>query len=89
MEIVVANEAIVQDGLASLVRRAAANGQVDEGLDPAAAATWIRKIVDAVYLNAGDGADVDPIPMLRLIIARFLDRDGNRHGAEKRDDTSE
>lgn len=72
MEIVVANEAIVQDGLASLVRRAAAGRQVDRGLDPAAAATWIRKIIDAVYLNAGDSADVDPIPMLRLIIARFL-----------------
>jgi AcrR family transcriptional regulator len=72
MEIVVANEAIVQDGLAALVRRAAAIGQVDRGLDPAAAATWIRKIIDAVYLNAGDGADADPIPMLRLIIARFL-----------------
>jgi AcrR family transcriptional regulator len=72
MEIVVANEAIVQDGFASLVRRAAVNEQVDKGLDPAAAATWIRKIIDAVYLNAGDGADVDPIPMLRLIIARFL-----------------
>jgi len=72
MEIVVANEEIVQDGLASLVRRAAANGQADKGLDAAEAATWIRKIIDAVYLNAGDGADVDPIPMLRLIIARFL-----------------
>jgi AcrR family transcriptional regulator len=72
MEIVVANEAIVQDGLASLIRRAAANGHVDKGLDPAAAATWIRKIIDAVYLNAGDSADVDPVPMLRLIIARFL-----------------
>jgi AcrR family transcriptional regulator len=71
MEIVVANEAIVQDGLVSLVRRAAAIGQVDGGLDPAATATWIRKIVDAVYLNAGDGAD-DPIPMLHLIISRFL-----------------
>jgi hypothetical protein len=55
-----------------LVRRAAANGHVDKGLDPAAAATWIRKIIDAVYLNAGDSADVDPIPMLRLITARFL-----------------
>jgi AcrR family transcriptional regulator len=72
MEIVVANEAIVQDGLASLIRRAAGNGHVDKGLDPAVAATWIRRIIDAVYLNAGDGADVDPVPMLRLIIARFL-----------------
>jgi AcrR family transcriptional regulator len=72
MEIVVANEAIVQDGLASLVRRAAVEGHVDKSLDPATAATWIRRIIDAVYLNAGDSADVDPIPMLRLIIARFL-----------------
>jgi TetR/AcrR family transcriptional regulator, transcriptional repressor of aconitase len=72
MEIVVANEAIVQDGLASLVRRAAVEGHVDNSLDPATAATWIRRIIDAVYLNAGDSADVDPIPMLRLIIARFL-----------------
>jgi hypothetical protein len=62
----------VQDGLASLVRRAAAARQVDGDLDPAAAATWIRKIIDAVYLNAGGSADVDPIPMLRLITARFL-----------------
>jgi AcrR family transcriptional regulator len=72
MEIVVANEAIVQDGLESLIRRAAAKGDLDEGLDPAEAATWIRKIIDAVYLNAGDAADPDPIPMLHLIISRFL-----------------
>jgi TetR/AcrR family transcriptional regulator, transcriptional repressor of aconitase len=91
MEIVVANEAIVQDGLASLVRRAAANGQVDEGLDPAAAATWIRTIIDAVYLNAGDGADVDPIPMLQLIIARFLEIDTGSESTRRRKgvDTSE
>lgn len=71
MEIVVANEAIVQDGLESLIRRAAAKGDLDEGLDPAEAAAWIRKIIDAVYLDAGEGDD-DPIPMLRLIISRFL-----------------
>jgi AcrR family transcriptional regulator len=71
MEIVAANEAIVQDGLATLVRRASQSGQVDSSLDPDAAATWIRKIIDAVYLNAG-GADDDPIPMLRLIVTRFL-----------------
>jgi TetR/AcrR family transcriptional regulator, transcriptional repressor of aconitase len=91
MEIVVANEAIVQDGLASLVRRAATNGQVDGGLDPAAAATWIRKIVDAVYLNAGDDTGVDPIPMLRLIIARFLEIDTSSESTRRRKhrDTSE
>ena len=70
--IVAANDAIVQDGLVALVRRAAAAGQVDSGLDPGAAATWIRTIIDAVYLNAGNSPDVDPIPTLRLITARFL-----------------
>lgn len=69
-EIVAANDAIVQDGVAALVRRAAAAGQVDTGLDPDAAATWIRTIVDGVYLNAGDIGD--PLPMLRLIISRYL-----------------
>lgn len=72
MEIVAANEAIVQDGLTALVRRAAAARQVDRSLDPASAATWIRKIIDAVYLNAGDSAEDDPLPMLRLIVTRFL-----------------
>ena len=69
-EIVAANDAIVQDGLAALVRRAAAVGQVDTGLDPDAAAIWIRTIVDGVYLNAADMGD--PLPMLRLIISRYL-----------------
>ncbi len=69
-EIVAANDAIVQDGLAALVRRAAAVGQVDTGLDPDAAAMWIRTIVDGVYLNAADMGD--PLPMLRLIISRYL-----------------
>jgi TetR/AcrR family transcriptional regulator, transcriptional repressor of aconitase len=71
MEIIAANEAIVQEGLARLIRQAAAAGQADNTIDPGAAATWIRKIVDAVYLNAGT-ADADPIPMLRLIVTRFL-----------------
>jgi TetR/AcrR family transcriptional regulator, transcriptional repressor of aconitase len=71
MEIVAANEAIVQEGLAALVRKAARAKQSDRSLDPDAAATWIRKIIDSVYLNA-DSADTDPIPMLRLLVTRFL-----------------
>jgi AcrR family transcriptional regulator len=71
MEIVAANEAIVQEGLAALVRKAARAKQSDRSLDPDAAATWIRKIIDSVYLNA-DSADADPIPMLRLLVTRFL-----------------
>ena len=71
MEIVAANEAIVQEGLALLVRQAAHARQSDRNLDPDEAATWIRKIIDSVYLNA-DSADADPIPMLQLIVTRFL-----------------
>lgn len=71
MEIVAANEAVVQEGLAKLVGQAVRVGQADHNLDIDVAATWIRRIVDAVYLHAGDG-DGDPIPMLRLIVARFL-----------------
>lgn len=71
MEIVAANEGIVQQGLAALLRKAARAKQSDRSLDPDAAATWIRKIIDSVYLNA-DSADADPIPMLRLLVTRFL-----------------
>ncbi len=71
-EVVASNDAVVQDGLAALLRKAAAAGKADAGLDPDAAATWIRMIIDAVYLNAGDSPDVDPIPMLRLIVSRYL-----------------
>ncbi len=73
MEVVAANEAIVQDGLATLVRRAAADGLADRELDAEKAAAWIRTIVDATYLNAGH--DTDPLPMLRLIVTRFLGMD--------------
>jgi TetR/AcrR family transcriptional regulator, transcriptional repressor of aconitase len=70
-EIVAANDAVVQDGLAALIRRAAAAGKADTGLEPDAAATWIRTIIDAVYLNAGDSPD-DLIATLRLIVSRYL-----------------
>lgn len=72
MEVVSANEAIVQEGLATLVRQAAAAGRADAGLDTRAAAAWIRTIIDAAYLNADHDTDTDPLPMLRLIITRLL-----------------
>lgn len=79
MEVVAANEAIVQDGLATLVRRAAADGLVDSSLDADKAAAWIRTIIDATYLNADHDTDADPLPMLRLIVARFLGMDSAAH----------
>lgn len=69
-EILATNDAIVRDGIAGLLRQAAARGQADPTLDPAEAATWVRMVIDAAYLNADP--DTDPLPMLRLIIVRFL-----------------
>lgn len=72
LEVVGANEAIVQNGLADLIRRAAEANLVDGELDEQEAARWIRTIVDAVYLNAGHAPGADPLPMLRLVVTRFL-----------------
>lgn len=84
-EVVAATEAIVQDALATLVQRASEEGLVDRGLDANEAATWIRTIIDAVYLNAGSAPGVDPLPMLRLVVSRFLGaaRDGHGQDTEK------
>lgn len=67
-EVVAANESIVHAGITALLREAAAAGQIDPELDAGAAATWIRTIIDAAYLNA----ETDPLPMLQLIITRFI-----------------
>jgi AcrR family transcriptional regulator len=72
VEVVATNDAIVQDGLATLIVKAAERGQTDRDLDAGEAARWIRMIVDAVYLNAGDAPEADPLPMLRLVVTRFL-----------------
>lgn len=75
MEAVAATEALVQDGVADLIERAGERGLVDRELDPHEAARWIRTIVDGVYLNAASVPDVDPVPMLRRIVVRFLGAD--------------
>lgn len=69
-EILTTNDAVVRDGIAGLLVQAAAQGRADPALDPAEAATWVRTVVDAAYLNADP--ETDPLPMLRLIIGRFL-----------------
>lgn len=71
-EVLATNDAIVRDGLANLVRQAGAAGRVDRTLDADQAATWIHTIIDAAFLNADVDSPNDPVPMLRLIITRFL-----------------
>ncbi|WP_031466909.1 TetR/AcrR family transcriptional regulator [Sciscionella sediminilitoris] len=73
--VVMANEAIVHTGFTQLIEKAAAAGSVDPELDAGEAATWIRSIIDAAYLNADPDAKTDPVPMLKLIVARFLGND--------------
>ncbi|MGH3913379.1 MAG: TetR/AcrR family transcriptional regulator [Pseudonocardiaceae bacterium] len=87
-EVVATNEAIVQDGLATLLRRAAADGLVDRSLDAGQGAVWIRTIIDAAFLNAGRATDVDPLPMLRLIITRFLGMNGATQDPNAEQETS-
>lgn len=61
---------IVQEGLAGLIARGAADGTVDAALDPQEAAAWIQVVVDAAYLNADPARD--PVPALRRTVARYL-----------------
>lgn len=74
LSVVIATEEVELAGLADLLRRAAEQGQVDQGLDPAEAARWIRTLIDGVFLNIGHRPGYDHRPMLRLIITRFVTR---------------
>ncbi|WP_438388813.1 TetR family transcriptional regulator C-terminal domain-containing protein [Actinopolyspora saharensis] len=71
-EVVATNDAIVRDGLAALLRQAATEQRADPDLDAEQAAGWIQTIIDATYLHGGDSSAADPLPMLRLIVTRFL-----------------
>ncbi|NHD15657.1 TetR/AcrR family transcriptional regulator [Actinopolyspora sp. BKK1] len=71
-EVVATNDAIVRDGLAALLRQAATEQRADPDLNAEQAAGWIQTIIDATYLHGGDSSAADPLPMLRLIVTRFL-----------------
>ncbi|MEU7165477.1 TetR/AcrR family transcriptional regulator [Streptomyces morookaense] len=61
--------------VAALIRKAAATGQVDPGLDPDGAASWVLAMVASLYTSAaGDPAfkPAEQLPTLRLILHRFL-----------------
>lgn len=57
-------------GLAALVTRAQAGGQVDSTLDPFFAARWVLAIIDACYLNAEPGRS--PSPEVRRTVLGYL-----------------
>jgi AcrR family transcriptional regulator len=67
----------VRDAFALLLTRAADDGDVDEGIDPARASRWLCGLVDALYLMCGDdGFDAGGESReLRRIVARYLGAD--------------
>ncbi|MFF4407768.1 TetR/AcrR family transcriptional regulator [Streptomyces sp. NPDC001404] len=61
--------------VAALIRKAAAAGQVDPGLDPDGAASWVLAMVASLYTSAAGDPAFEPaeqLPTLRLILRRFL-----------------
>ncbi|GAA2246575.1 hypothetical protein GCM10010145_12070 [Streptomyces ruber] len=59
----------------TLLRNAAAAGQIDPGLDPDEAAAWVMALIAALYTSAATDPSFDPaaeLPTLRLILQRFL-----------------
>lgn len=66
-----------REALARLLTRAATDGDVDAGLDPARAGRWLLGLVDTLYLMCGDeGFDAGPeTGELRLIAERYLRAD--------------
>ncbi len=64
----------VRGAFARLLARAAAEGAVDAGLDPARAARWLVGLVDTLYLMCGDdGFDAEAeVAELKRIAARYL-----------------
>ena len=67
-------DARVRAAFEHLLRRAAADGSVDPGLDPARAGRWLLGLVDTLYLMCGDeGFDATAeVAELRRIAERYL-----------------
>ncbi|WP_406293113.1 TetR/AcrR family transcriptional regulator [Embleya sp. NBC_00888] len=69
------NDRQLRAGIADLLRRAAAAGQIDDTLDPAGAATWVAAQFDGLFARGAtdpDFAPLDQTPMLHLLLTRFL-----------------
>lgn len=68
--VVIENETILREGLATLIRRGIDAGAIDSELDPHEAASWIQSLLDGAFLNAAP--ETDPRPFLRRTVTRFL-----------------
>lgn len=72
-ELVAATTTVRAEGLAALVRRAAADGEIAADLAGGRAgetATWVLAVVDAAFLAAE--SDRDPVPHVRRIVRGYL-----------------
>ncbi|MFM9578149.1 TetR/AcrR family transcriptional regulator [Streptomyces caniscabiei] len=59
----------------TLLRNAAAAGQIDPALDPDDTAAWVMALIAALYTSAATDPSFSPadqLPTLRLILQRFL-----------------
>ncbi|MFV2119019.1 TetR/AcrR family transcriptional regulator [Streptomyces sp. Act-28] len=61
--------------ITTLLRKAAAAGQIDPTLDPDDTAAWVMALIAALHTSAATDPSFDPadqLPTLRLILHRFL-----------------
>ncbi|MFI6582728.1 TetR/AcrR family transcriptional regulator [Embleya sp. NPDC050493] len=73
--LVARNDRQLRTGIADLLRRAAAAGQIDDTLDPDRAATWVTAQIDGLFARGAtdpDFAPLDQAPTLHLLLTRFL-----------------
>ncbi|MEU0939279.1 MULTISPECIES: TetR/AcrR family transcriptional regulator [unclassified Embleya] len=73
--LVARNDRQLRSGIADLLRRAAAAGRIDAGLNADDAATWIAAQIDGVFARLATDPGFAPLeqaPMLRLLLTRFL-----------------
>lgn len=64
-----------QSTIGTLLRNAAAAGQIDPDLDPDDTAAWVMALIAALYTSAATDPTFSPaaqLPTLRLILHRFL-----------------
>ncbi|MEV0689693.1 TetR/AcrR family transcriptional regulator [Streptomyces sp. NPDC050388] len=64
-----------QSTVITLLRNAAAAGQIDPALDPEGTAAWVMALIAALYTSAATDPSFNPaaqLPTLRLILHRFL-----------------
>jgi AcrR family transcriptional regulator len=86
------NDRQTHTGIVSLLKRAAASGQIDSSLDPAATAEWIMAVVEGVFVRASVSRSfrlADPGEMLSRLIRRFIGESGASGAPAKMSERSE